>query len=64
MERAHDFGKFCVIVLEKDDLSESVSVSQVDEEYAAVIADGVDPASERYGLSVMFFPKFAASVGS
>jgi hypothetical protein len=64
MERPHGFGEFFVVFLQKDDLCESVSVAQVDEEYAAVISHGVDPAGESYRLTVMFFPKFAAGFGS
>jgi len=64
MKRPNGFGEFFVILLQKDDLRKTVAVAQVDEEYAAVIPNRIDPAGKRYGLTVMFFPKFTASFGS
>jgi hypothetical protein len=64
MERPNHFREFFIIFLQKDNLRESVAVSEIDEEYAAVIPDGINPTGKNNRLAIMFFPKFTTSFGS
>ncbi len=45
-------------------LGDSVMVAQIDEDYAAVVADAMDPAGQFYRFSDIAFAQFSTSMGS
>jgi hypothetical protein len=47
-----------------DDLCLAVTVAEVDEQHAAMVAEGIDPAAEAHGLADVDGAKLAAGMGA
>jgi hypothetical protein len=57
-------GEFGVFFGAEDDLGEALTIPQVHEDDAAVVAGGVDPTGEGDGLADVFGAELGAVVGA
>ena len=61
-QRLGRLQRFVAAFRGEDDLGLAVAVAKIDEQHAAVVAIGIDPAAQRDLLADMFRTKFAASM--
>ena len=59
-----ELGGLGVFLGAEDALGEALAVAEVDEDDAAVVAGGIDPADERDGLADVVGAEFVAVVGA
>ena len=63
-ERSGQFEILLAALRREDDLRSAVSVAKVDEQHAAVVAIGIDPAAQGDFFADMALLQFAACVGA